>query len=211
MPEPSEQTDALLAAAVAGDEQALMQLLFYFHQPLKLHIETELGDNLRRIVSADDILQETLVSAMRGIKDQQQPDADALLAWLRTIASNRIRDAARRESSKKRGGEFARVQSRPDPYRSHAGDLLAELSADSMTASRLVAREEAVDAMQVALAALPDDQREAVQLHCFERLTLEETATAMQRTTGSVRGLIQRAKQQLREQMQRSSMWLSGG
>ena len=65
--------------------------------------------------------------------------------------------------------------------------------------------------MQVAIASLADEQREAIRLHYFERLTLEETATAMRRSTGSVRGLLQRAKQQLRQQMDRSSKWLSGG
>jgi RNA polymerase sigma-70 factor (ECF subfamily) len=147
---------------------------------------------------------------MRGIGQQQQDDANSCLAWLRSIAANRIRDAARSAKCLKRGGGHGRVPPQPDPFRANAGNLLEELGTDSSTPSRVAARFEAVDAMQIALAALPGDQREALRLHYFERLSLEATAEAMGRSMGSVRGLIQRAKQKLRDHLDRGSKWLSG-
>ncbi len=56
---------------------------------------------------------------------------------------------------------------------------------------------------------LPDDQREAIRLRYLSGRSLEETAAAMQRSPGAVRGLVQRAKQALRGAMVRSTLWLS--
>ncbi|MEM7316163.1 MAG: sigma-70 family RNA polymerase sigma factor, partial [Planctomycetota bacterium] len=130
-------------------------------------------------------------------------------AWLKTIAMNRIRDAARSASSKKRGGDRVRVTSSPDE--SNAGVILDALGAqDDITPSRAAASAERIDAMRIAMATLSEDQQEALKLHYFQRLSLDETAEAMGRTTGSIRGLIQRAKEKLRDEMDRASKWLSG-
>jgi RNA polymerase sigma-70 factor (ECF subfamily) len=207
----SEQTtEELLVAARGGDQSALMQVLFRFHDPLLKHIQINIGEKLSKSIEADDILQETFVAAMRGIGKQRQNAEAAFLAWLKSIASNRIRDAARNVATKKRGGDRLRVDAKPDPFRSRAGNLLEELNKDSRTPSRVAASTEAISAMQVALATIPEEQREAIRLHCLDGLSLEETAELLGRSTGSVRGLIQRAKEKLRNQMDRASKWMSG-
>ena len=71
-----------------------------------------------------------------------------------------------------------------------------------------MAREEALQALQVALAALPDDQRAAVRLRFLEGKSLEETATALDRTPDAIRGLVHRGKEQLLAAMGRASKWL---
>lgn len=202
--------EELLGRSRTGDQEALMRLLFQFHQPLVAYIQSNLSDRLARTVSTDDLLQETFVSAMRGIEKQEGNTPAQFLTWLRSIASNRLKDAARAGNAKKRGGDHVQMQSQPNPFRSQAGNFLDELAVDSLTASRVVGRREAVDAMQVAMSALPEEQREALRLHCFEQLSIEQTAAAMGKTTGSIRGLIQRAKEHLRVQMDQASKWLSG-
>ena len=56
-------------------------------------------------------------------------------------------------------------------------DLLGQLPVEEATASQIVARREGVAALQVAIAGLPSDQRQAIQLHLLKGMTLEETAT----------------------------------
>ena len=68
---------------------------------------------------------------------------------------------------------------------------------------------EAIQAIQVAIASLPDDYREAIHLKYMEGRSLEEVATQMNRSPGAVRGLIDRAKQKMRAAMGRSSRWFS--
>jgi RNA polymerase sigma-70 factor (ECF subfamily) len=72
----------------------------------------------------------------------------------------------------------------------------------------VIARDEALQALHIALAGLATDQREAIRLRHLEGKSLEETAAAMGRTPDAVRGLVHRGKQQLQEAMGRASRWL---
>ena len=113
------------------------------------------------------------------------------------------------QKRKKRGGD--RVEARApaaDPFGSMA-DLVEMLSGGGRSPSQSAARREAVAAMQAGIAALPDDQRQAVRLHHLSGKTLEETATMMDRTPGAVRGLLRRANEALREALVRATLWLS--
>ncbi len=77
---------------------------------------------------------------------------------------------------------------------------LAEMLSDrAETPGRCAVRHEAVQAVQVGVAGLCREQREAIRLHGLEGRTLDETAATMDRTSGAVRGLLQRAKQELRD------------
>ena len=59
------------------------------------------------------------------------------------------------------------------------------LGDDVGTPSQNAAQQEAVLAVQVGVSALPPDQREAIRMHCLDRLSLEETAEVMQRSPGA--------------------------
>jgi RNA polymerase sigma-70 factor (ECF subfamily) len=50
-----------------------------------------------------------------------------------------------------------------------------------------------------ALAALPDDQRQAIELHHLKGCSLAEVCQAMQRTNRSVAGLLLRGMRRLRQ------------
>ncbi len=87
---------------------------------------------------------------------------------------------------------------------------LAEwLAADGSTPSRGAERDEAAQAVQVALAGLPPDYRRAVRMRYFEGRTVDETAQLMRRSPGAIRGLIDRAKEKLRAAIGRASQYLS--
>lgn len=121
----------------------------------------------------------------------------------------RLVDALRVEQRQKRGGGFRRQRRASESVTGSLVDLVDRLPGDAPTASGLMAKDEAILAIQVAIASLPEEQREAVRLHVLEGNSLEETAAEMGRTTGAIRGLVQRAKQQLAEAMGRASAWLS--
>ena len=83
------------------------------------------------------------------------------------------------------------------------------LSDDRSTPGRNVARHEAIQAIQIGIAALADEQRQAIRLRYLEGNSIEETAAAMGRTTAAVNGLVRRAKETLRGTLENSSRWLS--
>ena len=200
---------SLIEQAVSGDQVAMRRLLFFYHARLSSTIEPMIGDKLRATIDADDILQETFAQAFKDIHTFQAKQSGSFFGWLKTIASNRVRDAARHVNRKKRGGEQVRVNNAVPQNSTGPIDLLLQISDGGQSPSGVVAVDEAAEALREAIQNLPDDQRLAIQMHCIEGLTLDETAKQMDRTSDSVRGLIQRGKKQLKEQMRKSSMWFS--
>ena len=186
-----------------------MELVLNHQKILGVFVSKQMGSHLANVVSEEDILQETFVQALRSISDFKGTQQTAFVAWLKAIATNRIRDAARKSSSAKRGGGMNQVVNAASEAESKAVDLIQQLTGDDYTPSVFAARREAVSAIQAALVLLPEDQRQAIQYHCFEKLTLDETAEKMGRSRDSVRGLVQRAKQALRISMEASSKWFS--
>ena len=85
--------------------------------------------------------------------------------------------------------------------------LVEDLSGKLGTPSAAAMRYEAIQAVKVGIAGLPDDQRTAIQMRFLEGRSLEQTAVGMGRTPSAVRSLIHRAKQSLREILGRSSRW----
>jgi RNA polymerase sigma-70 factor (ECF subfamily) len=199
----------LIAQAIGGDRAALERLLLEHYTGLSRHVAPKLARPLDGPLGADDIVQETFVHAIRDIGKCRSRTERSFAAWLNRIADRRVLDAAKRLKRKKRGGGRARVGGPPADRSSSMADLVALLSSDGRTPSQSAARHEAVQAVQVGIAALPDPQREAVRLHHLGGKSIEQTAAAMGRTPGAVRGLLRRANQSLREALVRSTWWLS--
>ncbi len=86
-------------------------------------------------------------------------------------------------------------------------DIVEMLSAASHTASRSVARHEAVQAVQDAIDELPSHYRQAVQLHLLEGKSLDEVASIMNRGPRAVQGLVDRAKKKLAAVLERLSRY----
>jgi RNA polymerase sigma-70 factor (ECF subfamily) len=88
-------------------------------------------------------------------------------------------------------------------------DLVHILCEDSHTPSRSAAKHEGIEAVQVAMAGLPEDYREAIRLRYLEQKSVEEVAAAMGRSAAAIRGLLDRAKKKMRAAMGRSSLYFS--
>jgi RNA polymerase sigma-70 factor (ECF subfamily) len=207
MTEPLNQ-DELLKKATEGDQSALEQLLMSHYDDLARHIEPRIGAQMRSVVGVDDVLQETFVQAFRDISKFQTRSGSSFRGWLKAIAENRLMDAIKSWQRKKRGGDFHRMGA-GDAYRTSVGEFVAVLEDEADSPSRVAAKDEAIDAMEIAIAGLPEDQRQAIQLRCLEGKSLEETAREMDKTVAAVRALIHRAKQALHASMYRTSIWLT--
>ena len=199
----------LISSARCGDRDAMLQLLLDFQQQLGRFVSIKLSQQHDSEFTVDDIIQETAYKAFQNADSLRAQHKGEFYSWLKTIAQNLIADKIRLDQTAKRGGAFKKVNNARNDFEGRATDLISELSGDGFSPSQFAAKREAIGAMQIAINALPEDQRRAIELHCFERRSLEETAKVMERTAASVHGLIQRAKKNLREMMHRSSMWLS--
>lgn len=200
--------DKLLDQARGGDRESLQQLLCQHFDRLQQHVEYRVGGGSSEL-SPDDILQETFVHAVRDIGACQATSHVSFFAWLKGVADNRVRDALKKAATKKRGGDRQQVRAVRLADATSLRPLVELLSESIDSPSVDVASEEATKALQVALSALPDDQREAIQLRHIQGMELDEVAQRMDKTPAAVRGLVHRGKQALRDALGNSSRWFS--
>jgi len=204
----AEGQSELIDRARAGDRTALERLLWDHYNRLVALLNVKLAGNLHRLVTTEDIVQETFIQAIRDIGKCQASSEASFAAWLSAIAEHRLNDIIKGAYRKKRGGDWQRAGDTVDST-SGLVELVSLLSDDRSTPGRKVARHEAVQAIQIGIAALADEQREAIRLRYLEGKSIEETAAAMGRTTAAVNGLVRRAKETLRGTLENSSRWLS--
>ena len=148
-------TDATLARARAGDEHAFRDLVAPHRRELHVHCYRMLGS----VQDAEDVLQETLLSAWRGLGEFAE--RSSIRTWLYRIATNRCLNARRNGARRPpvpvppftppeptRRGEVTWLQPYPDTLL----DELPDTSADP--AARYDARESIALAFVVALQEL---------------------------------------------------------
>jgi RNA polymerase sigma-70 factor (ECF subfamily) len=99
-------TEQTLARARAGDQDAFRELTDRYRRELQLHIYRIAGSPH----DAEDLLQETLLAASRGL-EQFQARA-SVRAWLYRIATNRSLDALR--ASRRRPEDRQRMTEMPE-------------------------------------------------------------------------------------------------
>src|ERR1700750_2065171 len=84
-----EMRETTIGRARAGDEQAFRELQDPYRRELQVHCYRILGS----LQDAEDLLQETLLAAWRGL--DQFEGRSSLRAWLYRIATNRCLNALR--------------------------------------------------------------------------------------------------------------------
>jgi RNA polymerase sigma-70 factor (ECF subfamily) len=199
----------LVTAAMAGDAIALERLLCTHLPALERYVEPRIPAEIRRQLGTEDILQEILARAFRDINRFEYRSDTGFLAWLKVIADHRLADAIKRLRRKKRGGDHKQLSKANIARLSTSATLIDLLCQDTHLPDDSAARREAEQAIQIALAGLADDQRDAITAHLLQGKPITAVAREMGRTEDAVRGLIHRGKKNLLEAMGRSSRWFS--
>lgn len=191
-----------------GDRVALGRLLLLHDQRLRRRVERRIPADLRSLLSIDDVLQETYIEAHRHIGRLEPRGAQAFHNWLAAIADRKLIDTVKALRAVKRtppgGGRRLAV----DRSTSFLG-LAQLIDSRNKTPSGIVARREAVRALQVALASLPGPCRQVVWMRHIENRTPQEIAAAIGRTERAVHQLCYRGLRRLREKMGNRSKFLS--
>ncbi len=181
-----------MTQAAAPDPGGLERYRHYLELLARLH----LPPRLRGKVGPSDIVQETLLKAVENL-DQYRGQSEAELAgWLRRILTNSLADVVRALEGAKR--DIARERSLEASLAQSSARLEALLQARPASPSDQVLRHEQLLRLATALAELPEDQRQALEMHYLQGCTVATVAEHMQRTERSVAGLVRRGLQRLR-------------
>jgi RNA polymerase sigma-70 factor (ECF subfamily) len=188
-------TQQLLTRAAQGDADAFRQLTDPYRRELQFHCYRILGS----MQDAEDALQETMVSAWRGLAGFEE--RGSLRAWLYRIATNRsldaLRDPARRPPPPEpptalpqptRLGEPTWLEPYPDAL---LGDLI---DAEPGPEASYETRETIELAFVAALQQLPPRQRSVLVLRDALGFHAAEVADMLGSSEDSVKSALRRAR-----------------
>ena len=167
---------------------------------LRLLAGAQLDPRLRGKLDPSDVVQQTLARAHTKAEQFRGATEAERAAWLRQILANQLAAAVRRHlAAGKR--DAGRERSLHAALEDSSARLEALLAAEQTSPSDRAVRHEELRRLAEALAALPEDQRQAVELHHLRGLPVEEAARELGRSESAVGGLLRRGLKRLRELM----------
>lgn len=182
------------------DEQALQERLRVRAPEMRSILETQIPRYLRSQVSPEDILQDVWISAFRTRPVFRAQRVDSLDRWLTSIVNRALIDRLRKAYCQRRGGRHLTLRAGGMNVSSLA-NLFSLVASPEKTPSSEAATLEAVDAVQDALAALPDPQRRAIMLKYIEGYSRHDIAQVMQKTEAAVNSLLFNGLRRLKDKL----------
>jgi RNA polymerase sigma-70 factor (ECF subfamily) len=181
---PGERLDAVVADAVAGDRNALREVLEIIRPIVVRYVRARIGTAERSGLSADDVAQEVCLAAMQALpryQDQGRP----FLAFVYGIAAHKVADAHR-----------AAGRNKADPT-----DVVPERFDVTAGPEQLAMNADSAARMDALLKILPEKQREILILRVVVGMSAEEVAEAVGSTAGAVRVAQHRALARLKNEI----------
>jgi RNA polymerase sigma-70 factor (ECF subfamily) len=182
--------EELMTRFQGGDAAALEELFARFQKPLFNYFYRMLG----RRETSEDLVQETFLKVCRFGTSFRGSEAK-FSTWLFSVAGNQCRDYIRHSSR--------RPETLVEDSELHevADDGGPSLHAYDSSAEDHLMRMELQDILKKAIHSLPEKEKNAIILREYEGLEYKEIAEALSCPIGSVKVLIYRARQKLREKL----------
>jgi RNA polymerase sigma-70 factor (ECF subfamily) len=155
-----------------------------FMPQLRARARNLIGPKLRPLVGSSDLLQETLLAAVRDFAALSGRPGREILAWLNQAMMYRLLRNLRKHR-RELEGERA-IAPATEPF-SRSREPLSHMVLEEMR-----------DGVLIAIEALPELERIVMVALYKERRTIPEIAALLGKTDGAVRALHQRAVKRLR-------------
>ena len=166
-----------------------------FREYLVLLARLHLDPRLRSKLDPSDVVQQTLLKAHAQWNCTDNRNDGEVRAWLRTILTNTLIDAARKFAHQ----PAEQAVSLERALEQSSSRLEQWLAADHSSPSGQVMRQERLVQLAAALAELPEDQRTAVELRHLQGFSIAAISDLTRRSQASVAGLLRRGLNRLRE------------
>ncbi len=190
----AQSTYALLRRHRAGDKVALQVLMERYYPRVRRIVRVRLGAALLQRETIDDVVQDVFVRIVEGLIQYEERVDARWIDWVAQLAQNEIANHARRDGTRKRGGDLAaRVRSLAESAASFAA------AADSTAVHSKVATREAEAIVDQCLHELSEPHREVILLRDYADCDWKTVAEQMGRSTAEAcQELHRRALQELR-------------
>jgi len=191
------QTIELVRRARAGERAAVDELFDRYAARVRGLVAVRMGQSLVDLADRDDVVQEALVAAFRGLDRFESQGEGSFVCWLASVVHSRIANLHRSAAAEKRGG--GRVRRQSELGRS---TLSAMPPSRRPSPSAIVAAGELDEHLERALLALPETQRQIVYCRTVLEMEFAEIAAALgSANVDSVRAQFHKATRALRERL----------
>jgi len=193
------ETRDLLLRWHGGDQNAMADLVQQEAAFVERQVRSRLGPVLRRQHDTQDIVQSTLLQALRTAPKFLVSDREQLRGLLVRMVENALRVQANHQQRQKR--DIRREQ----PLHQNAGDTVLDLDPAAAVTNPGAAAErtEARDWVRLALELLDADDREVIVLRDYEELSFVAIAAQLGEAEDTVRMRYRRAMPKLANTLSR--------
>ncbi len=167
-----------------------------FRAYLSLLARLQLDPRLQGKIDLSGVVQQTLLEAYQELDQFLKWNEAQKVAWLRKVLAHNLTDEVRKLHTA--GRDVSREQSLEAALEQSSARLEAWLAADQSSPSQQASRNEQLLRLAEALAQLPGDQRQAIELHHLRGLPVTEVSQQMGRSSGAVGALLARGLKKLR-------------
>lgn len=195
----------LIQAYQKGNEGALGALLQHYRPRLERLIRVRMGVTLRSRVDPEDLVQDSLIKALRGFDrfdDLKSQEPAALMNWLAKVAENTILNAVQYQRAQKRDPAFEQPRL-PTCESSSTVTQGGRLPVESDGPSRKAERSEKLRILDECVARLPKALYRVVDLREYCGGTWPWVAEHLGCTEDTARKRYDRAKAELRRELGR--------
>ncbi len=184
----AQDTDKELVRRVKKGDRAAFDLLFSRYQQKIQHLVARYVRDSDEVL---DVTQEAFIKAFRALPKFR--GESQFYTWLYRIAVNTAKNHLVARSRRPPGVDVDIA----DGEYMDGGEYLQDMDDPQST----LARDQLREAIDDAIAALPEDLKTAVTLREFEGLSYEEIAVVMECPVGTVRSRIFRAREAIDERI----------
>ncbi len=190
--------DELMERYRAGDENAFTLLVRRHQQPLVNFIARFINDR----DGAEDLAQETFIRIFKASR-RYKPGRAQFKTWMYHIATNLCKNELRNRGRRDRYRVDNVVDGDGDGGDSEQIDLIESAPADvAFQPEVALERKELHDAIQTAIAELPEQYRVPLVLRDLQGLSYDEISEVLELRSGTTKSRINRARLMLKDKLQ---------
>ncbi len=188
----------LLLSARTGSNRSLGKLLQQYGEYLMLMADEELGSDLKMKVTPSVVVRESCLEVKRDFHKFAGSSPEEFQAWQRRVMLTNVANIVKacRQTEK---CDLALATPESGTIGNNAVPLA---DADTLTASKLLLKNEQLETLRLASATLSEEYQEIIRLRNYERIRFEDLGKHFKRTPEAARKLWVRAIEALQQKLE---------